>query len=115
MNISILLVTILQIFVPGVLACGCFRWWRRTKHWSFLVLSICGALYFTLGAWTTIATNVLDFGKTPEVVARHQHLRAKEQINLRFYFHTGILAACAVAGLGLMQSATRRDLVNESL
>jgi hypothetical protein len=103
MNSSIILISILQLIVPAILALGCFRWWRHTKHWPFMVFAVCGVLYFALGASTFVITNISDFGKTPEEVVQDQRMHLNEQFQTRYYFHAGILLASAIAGLGLIQ------------
>ncbi len=104
----VLLFSMLQTVVPGLLGLGCWLWWRRTNYWPFLLLALCGALWFASGAAMFIGDNVANFGKTPKQIAHDRPERLLHLLPAIYYFNLALLLLCAVAGAGLLRAAPTR-------
>lgn len=91
--------SILSLIVPPILAAGCFLWWRRARHWSFLVLFLAVLLVWIPGVLQTIVVNVQLFGLTEEQVVQRQAMEGWWRIQMLAMVLSYICALIGAAGL----------------
>ena len=98
--------------VPLLFCIGFFLWWRRTRHWSFGLLSVAAALSLAAQACGFVAKSMLRLGKSPEEIAAMLDNSALVQASVMLHLAMGVLLL--VGGFGLVVAARDEFLMENA-